>query len=177
MTRKAKFFVCALLLLFSVLVRVMPHPWNATPVAAMSLFAGAYLGVGYALSLPIATMLVSDAFVGFYALPVLVSVYLSFLLIACLGVLLRRQRNPETMIGASLAGSIFFYLITNYAVWQFTPYYEKSLAGLQLSYALALPFFRNTLVGDLFYTGIIFGGYALARWVVGRVQLRYQPQA
>ena len=65
-------------------------------------------------------------------------------------------------------------MVTNYAVWQFSPWYEKSLAGLLESYTLALPFFRNTLLGDLFYSAVLFGAYeAVVFWVLNRKSVNF----
>jgi len=61
------------------------------------------------------------------------------------------------VLGASLLGSILFFLITNWAVWAFGELYTKDVSGLIMSYGMGLPFFRNTLLGDLFYVCVFFG--------------------
>ncbi len=157
------------LIVFVVAGRLVPHAANITPVAALALFAGATawqaqsararLLAGLA---PIVALLISDAFIGFYTWEVMVAVYVSFAVSFGIGLLVHRHYKLSTIAAASVAGSIIFYLATNAAVWAFTPMYTKNLTGLLESYILALPFFRNSLVGDLLYTGVLFGAYELA---------------
>lgn len=141
------------------LIRLMPHPWNFTPIAAMALFGGTYLNRKYALIIPLAAMLISDYFIGFYDIRLMIAVYGSFLLIGLMGVWLKNHKSIFNVISASLSGSILFFLITNFAVWAFSSWYAKDFSGLIYCYTLALPFFKNTLMGDLFYTGALFGFY------------------
>ncbi len=145
-------FGCALL-------RLLPHPWNFTPIAAMALFGGVYINKKYALIVPLLAMLVSDYFLGFYEWRLMLAVYGSFLLVGLIGIWLKNQKNLLNIAGASLTGSILFFLITNFAVWAFSSWYTKDFSGLIYCYTLALPFFRNTLMGDLFYAGALFGAY------------------
>lgn len=142
-------------------MRLLPHPPNFSPIAAMALFSGAYFSRrGMAFVAPLAAMLVSDAILGFHALmPV---VYGSLALVVCLGWLLSSRRTPGRVAGAAVAGSVTFYLVTNFAVWAFGDMYPKTLEGLAACYVAALPFFQNGLAGDLFFTALLFGGFALA---------------
>ena len=142
-------------------LRLVPHPPNFAPIAAMALFGGAYLNRGYALAVPIVALLLSDLFIGFYSPIVMVSVYGSFILAGLVGLWLKRRKSPRNVIFAAAGSSILFFLITNFAVW-LGGWYPRNLAGLAECYTLALPFFRNTIAGDLFYTGVFFGGYELA---------------
>ncbi|MFA4818191.1 MAG: DUF6580 family putative transport protein, partial [Parcubacteria group bacterium] len=66
------------------------------------------------------------------------------------------------------ASSITFFLVTNFAVWAFFDWYPHTWAGLITNFTLALPFFRNTLLGDVFYTGVLFGAYELALYLAAR---------
>ncbi len=150
-----------ILVLLGVSLRLLPHLPNFVPIAAISLFAGVYLNRKYFFLVPISAMLLSDYFIGFYELKVMASVYFSFFIISLTGLFLRKHKNPAAIISCSLAGSLLFYLITNFAVFAFTPWYPKDLAGLLMSYTLALPFFRNTILGDLFYTSLFFGIWEL----------------
>jgi hypothetical protein len=159
LTPKTKLLIALLLVAIGVAGRLVPHPWNFAPVAATGLFAGTYLGGRYALAVPLLGLFISDLFIGFYGLPVLLAVYLSFGLSGLIGLAIRKHKSAETVIGGSLLASVSFYLISNFAVWKFTPYYAPDLTGLTQSYVLALPFFRNTLIGDLFFTLALFGAY------------------
>src|SRR3989338_701218 len=166
MFKNQKLIIIFILVTLGVATRLLPHWWNFTPIAAIALFAGVYFNWRTAVILPLSAIFLSDLFIGFYALPIMISVYGSFILTGLIGSLVKRQKSFEVILAATIFSSVLFYLITNYAVWQFSPWYEKSLAGLGQSYYLALPFFRASLIGDLFYTGVLFGSYELVSWLV-----------
>jgi len=153
-------------------MRLVPHLPNFTPIAALGLFGGTYLNKKYALFVPLLAMLFSDIVIGFAGFWVTFSVYFSFFLIGLIGLWLKNHKNLSNIAGASLTGSILFFLLTNFAVWAFTPWYPKSWDGLLKCYFLAIPFFRNTLLGDLFYVGLMFGLFELVRFVVRKRSVR-----
>lgn len=159
MSKKIKIIIALLIILLAAASRLVDHPYNFTPVAAMSLFAGCYLGRRSAIFLPLAAMLVSDFFIGFYAWQVMASVYLSIALVFFVGRILNRRKKWQNTAYASLASSALFFIITNFAVWNFFSWYPHTLGGLFQCYAMAIPFFKNTIAGDLFYTGVFFGLY------------------
>jgi hypothetical protein len=140
--------------------RLIPHPWNLTSVAAVALFGGAYFqDRRLAFAVPLGALFVSDLVLGLYH--GMWVVYLSFALIVGVGLWLRSRRQPLMIAGAALASSLLFFVVTNFGVWASGQLYPRSLAGLIACYTAALPFFRNTLEGDLVYTLILFGGFAL----------------
>lgn len=153
----AVFFILA-----AVILRLVPHLPNFAPIGAMALFGGTYLNKKYALIVPLAAMLVSDYFIGFYNHWIMFSVYGSFLIIGLFGLWLKKHKNLPNIFGVSLIGSIIFFLTTNFAVWA-VPHsmYSHNLQGLLQSYIMGLPFFRNTILGDLFYAGLMFGLYEI----------------
>ena len=155
--------VLMLVSVFSAVFRLLPHAPNFTPIGALALCAGAFAPKRWGIVIPLVVMLASDFFVGSYDLRIMASVYGSFLVMGLLGFLLRTNRNPLRVALASLSGSTFFFLVTNFAVWAFSSMYPKTLAGLEMSYTLALPFFRNTLSGDIFFAFLFFGAYELVR--------------
>jgi len=130
------------------------------------LFAGVYFSKRTALILPVAAMLISDIFIGYYGISLMAVVYGSFLLYVLLGFWLKKNKKWYTIGGSAILGAVLFFLITNFAVWAFTPWYAKTLSGLIQCYLMALPFFRNTLFGNLFYVSAFFGIYELARALV-----------
>ncbi|OGY26151.1 MAG: hypothetical protein A2134_00930 [Candidatus Woykebacteria bacterium RBG_16_39_9b] len=150
------------IILFAVTLRLVPHPPNFAPIAAMALFGGAYLNRKYAIVIPLVVMFLSDIFIGFYSPVVMTSVYGSFVLVGLLGMWLKKRKSPGNVIAAAIGSSLLFFLITNFAVWA-AGAYARDLSGLAQSYVMGLPFFRNTLLGDLFYTGVFFGGYELVK--------------
>lgn len=151
-----------LLIIIGVLSRLAPHPANVTAVGALAVFSGTRYGTTKALAITVGTMLISDAFLGFHT--VMWATYGSFALSVLLA---RRFLQKKTIIriaGITLTSSILFYLVTNFAVWVVPgSMYPKTLAGLAQSYIMALPFFRNSLIGDFSYSAIFFGSYALMK--------------
>jgi len=159
-----KIFLILLVLLSvsSVVLRLLPHAPNFAPIGALALFAGLYATRKRLLLTPIIVMLVSDVFVGFYDWKIMLVVYLGFLAYAAIGRIVKNNKSVFTVIGGTFAGALLFYLTTNFAVWAFSGMYPHTLQGLILCYEMALPFFRNSLMGDLFYMGAFVGAYELA---------------
>ena len=142
--------------LVAALTRLVPHPPNFAPITAMSLFAGAYFTrKQLAFIAPLLAMLISDLFLGFYTISIFV--YLSFAVITFIG----QQKNRVTP-KLVLLGSVLFFLISNLGVWLL--YYPKTIDGLVTCFALAIPFFATSLLGDVFYSVImVFGFSAVSR--------------
>jgi hypothetical protein len=147
------FFVIA-----SVMLRLLPHIPNFTPIAAIALFGGVYLNKKLAFVLPLGAMIISDYFIGFHN--TMFYVYGSFILIGLIGLHLRRHKNVVNVVLASLSGSILFYFITNAGVW-INGAYARDITGLYDSLIMGLPFFRYTVSGDLVYVTLFFGAYEL----------------
>jgi hypothetical protein len=141
-------------------LRLVPHPPNFSPIGAMALFGGAYLGRrGLAFVAPLAALLLSDAVIGFHSgMPF---VYASIALIVLIGLALRSRIGLVTVAAASISSSVLFFGITNFGVWLQSGMYPHSFAGLGACYVAAIPFFQNTVAGDLFFSGLLFGGFAL----------------
>lgn len=139
-----------------IVARVVPHVPNIAPVTAVALFLGTRLNKRYAIIVPLVAMLVSDALIGWYDWRLMTAVYCSFAIIALFGYAIRKQPTNTAIMATSIASSVFFFLTTNAAVWTLSDWYPKTVAGLLACYSFALPFFRYSLVGDLFYTTAIF---------------------
>ncbi len=153
------------LVILGALIRVTQH-WNFAPVGALSLFAGARLRGWKAWVLPLALMAITDPLLGGYskATPL---VYLSFLINVWIGTRLRGSENPLLIGSAALAGSIQFFVITNFAWLSASNMYPHTFAGVMACYAAGVPFFWRTLASDLVYSGVLFGLHAwLSRTVV-----------
>lgn len=151
----------AIFVLIAALLRLVPHAPNFAPIGAMALFGGTYLGKRYAIALPIVAMFLSDMFIGFDSLSSRLTVYGTFILIGLIGLWLRERKSLQNIVLASFAGSLLFFVTTNFGVWAFGTIYPKTFEGLVACFVAAIPFFRNTLAGDLFYTGVFFGGFEL----------------
>ncbi|OGZ33160.1 MAG: hypothetical protein A2174_00185 [Candidatus Portnoybacteria bacterium RBG_13_41_18] len=168
MSNRTKILIAAVIISLAAATRLIDHPWNFTPIAAMAIFAGCYLGKKWGIILPLAAMLIGDYFIGFYSWQVMVSVYASMALAFGIGWYLKSRKTWYNVGLASLSSSIAFFLITNFSVWAFFSWYPHTFAGLLNCFTLALPFFRNTLAGDLFYSGVLFGVYELVLFWAAR---------
>ncbi len=166
--------LAVLLVILGIAMRILPHEANFTPIAAIALFGGVYLKPKHALLLPLAALLVSDMIIGFDSLESRLTVYGSFLLIGLIGLLIRKRKNVTNVIAGSLAGSVIFYLITNFVLFYPPTMYAHNISGILSSYTNALPFFRSTLVGDLFYTGLLFGLFELTR-LISKQYMKSKP--
>ncbi len=153
----------------AVAARLVPHFPNVAPIGALALLSGAAFAFPLSVMIPVAAMLASDIAIGFAEPGVTASVYLSFALSALLGRTLKKKHGPFRVAGTTLAGAVVFYLATNAAVWWFSGYYERDLGGLLLSYWLALPFFRNSLIGDALYGSALLGAYFYLPAVLSRL--------
>jgi len=159
---KPKLITIGSMIIAAAVIRFLPHPPNFTPIFAMALFGGAYLTKKkMAFLLPLAAMLISDLFIGFHSL--MFVVYGAIALITALGFLLKNKVRPSTVIGASILGSIIFYLIANFAVWATLGTFPPTAAGLFSSYVAAIPYFKNSLISGLFYSALMFGSFELAK--------------
>jgi len=148
-------------------LRIAPHPWNFTPVGAMALFSGAIIkDRRIAFAFPVLALFSGDVFVGFYKAGVMLLVYASFLLSVLIGRFLQGRRAVLRVSAATLLGSTQFFLVTNFAAWWFLNAYPKTAAGLAACYVAGIPFFWNTLAGDIFYVTLFFGAFALAERLV-----------
>lgn len=149
----------------AILFRVLPHPWNFTPLAAMFLFSGAmFRSKRQSLLVPLAALMISDFAVdhliyhGAYAWfsPF---TWGAFLLIGLLGWTLRGNVNWRRIAMCSIGGSVLFFAITNFACWPGLNLYAHTFAGVIECYTAGLPFFRNELLGDLAWNAIMFGSF------------------
>lgn len=166
-TPKTQFVIATIALV--ALSRLLPHPFNFTPIGAIALFAGTYItNKKQAFLFPIITLLISDILLqlvngsGFYR--DMVFVYGSFALVTAIGFILRGREQRQTIMVASLVSSILFFVITNFGTWLMYDMYPKTGFGLISCYIAGIPFFKGTIMGDLFYNIILFGSFALAKW-------------
>ncbi|MDE3058000.1 MAG: hypothetical protein KGJ59_08595 [Bacteroidota bacterium] len=175
-TKTSKVIAAVLFVLLAAMSRLLPHPANFTPIAAMALFSGVYLERRFAFVVPIAAMLISDYFLGFYT--EMIWVYGSFLLIAVIGLWLKNHKKPLYILGGTLGSSMLFFVVTNFGVWVMpSSMYPKSFAGLVECYTAAIPFFRSTVEGDVFFVAVLFGLYELVLFAVRKLWAEEVPAA
>ncbi len=157
-----------LLIMIAIITRIVPHPANVAPITALALFAAVYLPKKYGFVIPLVGLFISDMIIGFYGWTMLF-VYGSFILSGIIGFWIKRYIGVARVIGGSLLASVLFFLISNFGVWVEGRMYTQNLAGLIECYIAGLPFFRNTLLGDLFFVGVFFGGYELIKVIVRKL--------
>lgn len=158
---KERLITLSLIILAAAASRILPHPVNVTPIAALGLFAGAQFERKWlAFAVPLLALFLSDIVIGFY--PQMWITYLAFVAIVFIGFRLRGHIRPLPVIGASLASSVSFFLVTNFSLWLPYDLYPKTFEGIVQGYVAGWPYFSHTLLGDLFYVTLLFGGFALA---------------
>jgi hypothetical protein len=154
--------LAAVMIILAAVVRILPHPWNFTPIGAMAILSGAmFRDRRVAFLFPLLALLAGDLFVGLHRLiPV---VYASFLLSVFIGTWLANRRSVLRIGGAVFLGALQFFLVTNFAVWLLFGTFPHTPAGLVACYLAGLPLFANTLAGDAVYAALFFGAFALAQ--------------
>jgi hypothetical protein len=154
-------------------LNVLPHAWHFTPLAASLLFFGAR-GSRRQMWIPLALFVATDVVLTkfIYSYPLswdLLVTWAWYAAILWLGTGLREKSGPVRVVGAALASSVSFFLVSNFAVWAAFNMYPKTSSGLMMSYAAGLPFFRGTMESDLFFSIAFFGTpvfvMAMSRWM------------
>jgi hypothetical protein len=162
--------IAALMIFVAAALRILPHPWNFTPVGAMAVFAGSlFRNRWFAFLLPLAALFAGDLFVGLYKL--MFVVYASFALSVAIGRWLARSRTVARIGGAVFLGALQFFAVSNFALWALGDFYPRTATGLAACFTAAIPYFSNTLAGDALYATVLFGGYALAARIFSAEQL------
>jgi hypothetical protein len=160
--RNPRFVVLTLIILGAAFTRLIPHYPNFTAIGAVALFGGAYFTKKWlAFIVPLAALFLTDLIIGFYSQ--MWVVYLSFMLIVVIGMSLQGTKKPGKVILASISASVSFFVITNFVMWYGSSLYPQNFTGIMESYTAAIPFFSYTLLGDLFYVGIMFGVFEIAK--------------
>jgi hypothetical protein len=153
------------------LIRLLPMPVNFSPIGAMALFAGfTFRNRIAAFAFPLVALLISDALIGFHDL--MWAVYGAFALVVAAGIFLRDQKSVAAKLGGALFASVSFFVITNYAVWMQGSLYPRTQEGLAQCFMAAIPFFKNEVAGDVFFTAVLFGTWALVTRAMPAVEER-----
>ena len=166
-------WLLAALILLAALSRLLPHPPNFSPVEAIALFGGAcFASRALALLVPLLAMLVADValgllhgglYAGWFGSAGFWLVYLCIAASVLLGFGLRGRAGAGRVLGYSLAGSVLFFVVTNFGAWLASPVYAPNVAGLLQAYVAGIPFFQWTVLGTIAYAALLFGGFALLR--------------
>lgn len=160
------------------LTRLIPHPPNFTPFAAVALFAGAYLkDRRLAFVVPLAALFLTDMLLGFHL--TMPFVYTGMAITVAMGLWLAHRRSAARVLAGALASSVIFFVLTNFGTWLMTGMYPRDWAGLTACYVAGIPFFQNSVGAALLYSGVLFGVMALLEKAAGRGQTtlsRGKPQ-
>jgi Family of unknown function (DUF6580) len=149
------------IIVFSIaLFRLLPHPPNVSPVAAMALFGGVYFADRrLAFLLPFAALLLSDLLIGLHdSMPF---VYAGFALTVLIGFYIRSKLSATRIVAATVFSSALFFALTNFGVWLTSGIYPATASGLMQAWVAGVPFLQNSLLGNLAFTALMFGGFAL----------------
>ena len=179
--------VLIVLIVIAAFSRVIPHMANFSPLGAIGLFGAAWFTKKWqAFLVPIAATWLSDLFIdnviyaqyypkftwfyqGFYWQ------YGSYLLITLTGLLIVKTVNFPRIVTAALCSSAIFFLITNFSCWIGSTTYPQTMGGLMTCYTAGIPYLKGTLLGDLFYSGALFGVFALAQKSFPVLRLEPKP--
>ena len=142
--------------------RLLPHLPNVSPVAAMALFGGAYFAdKRMAFIVPFVALFLSDLILGLHNS--MIFVYAGFALTVLIGFALKDRATLTNTSFAVVLSSALFFLLTNFGAWLTSGIYAKTAEGLMQAMVAGIPFFQNSLLGNLVYAAVIFTGYALLR--------------
>lgn len=167
------FGIVCLIIVIAAATRLIDHPSNFTPIGAMALFGAAYFSKkGYSFLIPLIALWLSDLalnnikyaeyYEGFSFMGN-TWVYASIALIVAGGFFLLKKINVVNIGIASILAAVVFFLVTNFGSWLADPMYTKDFTGLMHAYEMGIPFFRNTLFGNVIYAGVMFGAYEWAK--------------
>ena len=165
---RLRFGIMATIVSGLILSRLVPHAPNFTPILAATLLGGTYFyKKRWAYIVPIVTMVVSDYFIYtfvygseyLYPNKISIAVYGCILLTGFMGTLMRNKANFVRFMVYTLASSFSFFAITNFSVWLGSVHYPQTAKGLAVCYTVALPFFKNTVLSSMMYSGAFYVGF------------------
>jgi hypothetical protein len=181
---KRNILLCAIILLAAI-SRLLPHPLNFSPIAALSLFGAAYFtNKSWAFIAPLVATFISDlilnntlyasmhpTFTWFYTNSIYI--YIAVAITTLLGMYLLKSVSVKNIALGALASSVLFFFITNYSSWIGNPMYTQDFSGLVNCYTAGIPFFGGTIMGTVFYSALLFGGFELAKKQFPSLQLAH----
>lgn len=165
--------ILIVIILAAAFSRLIPHMPNFSPIGAIGLFGAAYFQKKWqAFLIPLAAVWISDLVINnfFYS-----DYYASFtffysgfywqyggyLLITSIGFFILDAITIKNLLFASLTSTAIFFIVTNFGCWPNNPLYTQDFSGLLTCYAAGIPFIKGSFLGDLFYSGVLFGSFYL----------------
>ena len=166
--------VLSIIILLAAFTRIMPHPPNFSPIAAIGLFGAAHFAKKWqAFFIPLIGIWVSDLVINNYVYSSSSSnivwfysgfywQYISYILIIFAGLFIfNRGISLTKTVGGMISSSGIFFLVSNFGVWAGGTMYPKNFGGLITCYAAGVPFIHNTIISDVLFTTVLFGAYYL----------------
>ena len=166
--------VLSIIILLAAFTRIMPHPPNFSPMAAIGLFGAAHFAKKWqAFFNPLIGIWISDLVINNYVYSSSSSnfvwfysgfywQYISYILIIFAGLFIFNRGISQTkMFGGMISSSGIFFLVSNFGVWAGGTMYPKNFGGLITCYAAGVPFIHNTIISDVLFTTVLFGTYYL----------------
>ena len=166
--------VLSIIILLAAFTRIMPHPPNFSPMAAIGLFGAAHFAKKWqAFFIPLIVIWISDLVINNYVYSISSSnfvwfysgfywQYISYILIIFAGLFIfNRGISLTKMFGGMISSSGIFFLVSNFGVWAGGTMYPKNFGGLITCYAAGVPFIHNTIISDILFTTVLFGTYYL----------------
>ena len=133
------------------IARLVPHPPNFTPILAFAIISPLLTkDRNLGMLLPVSAMFISDIFIGFHTYQFVV-----YATILSISFFTPMKKNYLNLSFIAILSSVWFFVSTNFAVWLMWDYYPKNLEGIIACYTMAIPFFKNTLISTLFFTGLL----------------------
>ena len=166
--------ILSIIILLAAFTRIMPHPPNFSPMAAIGLFGAAHFAKKWqAFFIPLIGIWVSDLVINNYVYSSSSSnivwfysgfywQYISYILIIFAGLFIfNRGISLTKTFGGMISSSGIFFLVSNFGVWAGGTMYPKNFGGLITCYAAGVPFIHNTIISDVLFTTVLFGTYYL----------------
>ncbi len=168
-----KFGIISFMIILAAMSRLLPHPPNFTALGALCLFGAAYYSRNWlALAVPVLAFWLSDLvlnnvvyaeyyegftlFTGTFAWSAL-----AIAVMVLFGRTIMQKVSAKSVLGGTLGVSLIFFVISNFGSWASGAIYPMNGAGLLACYTAAIPFFLNSLLGNLLFSAVMFGSYEL----------------
>jgi hypothetical protein len=178
--------IISIIILLAAFTRIMPHPPNFSPMAAIGLFGAAHFAKKWqAFLIPLIGIWISDLvinnfvysshssnFVWFYG--GFYWQYISYVFIIFAGLFIFNKGISVTnTLGGMVSSSGIFFLFSNFGVWTGGAMYTKNISGLITCYAAGIPFIHNTIISDALFTTVLFGTYYLLQTEYSYLKLKH----
>lgn len=155
----AKLITLSLIVVTVAMFRLLPHPPNVSPIAAIALFGGAYFSdKRLAFMVPLLALFLSDLLIGLH--DTMIFVYAGFALTVVIGFWVRQHKSNTRILAATVSSTLLFFMITNFGAWLSHSMYPMTAEGLLQAYVAGVPFLHYSLLGNTVFTALLFGGYA-----------------